>query len=667
MAYRKDIDGLRALAVVPVVLYHAGFSLFSGGYVGVDVFFVISGYLITGIISEEIRQQRFSVLHFYERRIRRIFPALFVVLLFTMIAGLILLLPEDLIAMSKSLVAATLFSSNILFWRESGYFDTAAELKPLLHTWSLAVEEQFYIFFPLFLMLAWRWIKNGWQAATWACLIISFALSIYGLRYHDEATFYLLPMRAWELLMGSVIALGAVPPLPNRKWREVLAALGIGLILYAVLAYDQSTPFPGEYALAPCLGAALIIHAGRDASAPTWTARLLSLQPVVFIGLISYSLYLWHWPLIVYAKYIAIFPLTTWQSAAIVATGVAMATLSWRYVEAPFRKGNGTFFTRSRARLFAMSGAIMAGAIVISLATIILHGLPMRMNPAAIEIVATAKAPQKVFTQCINYRKKDIFKKPEKSCVFGNEHGEASILLWGDSHAGAILPGALTALKDSNIGIRTLIMTGCPPLLGIHLSYNETDTCYKYNLEVIRYIKTSTAKTVILGARWAPMLGGPVNLDHDKATPGISDAAGKVVSIVNARRLLATSLDETIQAILGSGKKVILVYPVPESTFDIPNRLSQSLRFHGTDSLPMIVISRHDFNYRSGEVIRIFDSLPDRANFSRLRPDDMLCVETSCLTIKDGQALYFDDNHLSMAGAELLAPLFAPLLNTSAN
>lgn len=673
MTYRKDIDGLRALAVLPVVLFHAGFGFFSGGFVGVDVFFVISGYLITGIIFGEIAQEKFAILRFYERRIRRIFPALFAVLAFTLIAGLAIFLPEDLKALSGSIVAATLFVSNILFWRESGYFDTAAEMKPLLHTWSLAVEEQFYIFFPLFLMVAWRWGLFRRSARivkwlTWAALLLSLAASIYGIRYHDEATFYLLPTRAWELLLGSVIALGAVPRVTRQWLREVLAALGIGLILYAVFVFDMTTPFPGEAALLPCLGAALIIYAGRDAAEPTWAARLLGMRPFVFIGLISYSLYLWHWPLIVFTKYYMIFQLNQMQEAMVVLAALIVATLSWRYIETPFRKGNDHYLTRNQARIFAVSGTAMSAAILIGLTSILFHGLPWRMDHDVTEIVATAKTPQKVLTQCLNNRKENGFQHPENSCIFASDNGQADTILWGDSHAGAILHGTLEALGKSRTGIRTLIMSGCPPLIGAHLSYDKSDNCYKYNLEAMRYIKTSTATNIILDARWAASLNGRLeNINHGEAVPSISNAAGVRISYNKAKKLLAARLRETIKMILGTGKKVVLVYPVPESQFDIPIRLSQSLRFHGEDSLPKIVVNYNDFMQRSGDVIDIFDAIPNHENLFRVRPYKILCDDVVCLTNKHGKALYFDNNHLSIAGAELLSPLFAPVFNQSAN
>lgn len=661
MAYRKDIDGLRALAVLPVVLFHAGFEVFSGGFVGVDVFFVISGYLITLIIAQEIGEGRFSILRFYERRIRRIFPALFAVLLFVTIGGLLIFLPEDMKALSGSVAAATLFASNILFWQQSGYFETAAEMKPLLHTWSLAVEEQFYIFFPLFLMLAWRWGRR-WRSATWLALIASFVISVYGVRYHDEAAFYLLPARAWELLIGSVIALKAVPRIDSRMAREAMAALGIALIVYAVFAFDRATPFPGENALLPCLGAALIIYTGLG-NGETWAARLLGLKPVVFIGLISYSLYLWHWPLIVFARYYAIFPLSQMEAAAVVLTSLIVATLSWRYIETPFRKGNGTFFTRNRARLFASSGVIMASAIAISLATIILHGLPMRMmDRSAGTIISEAEVGVELIRHCMNSRKDPSYRKPESACVFGSASRQSDVVLWGDSHAGALLPALLKAMPDKNHGVRMLAMLGCPPLLDVNLRSTKLDACREFNRDTVEYLKSGPEQTIVVVGRWAATLHGRVpGPEGATSPPVITRIPGLKLSVDDATELLKESLKKTIDALLKSGKKVFLVYPAPEAGFNVSHVLALSSGRYGKESIDGLSISKLAFLDRSGDILHIFDALPAAKNLHRIRPSDLLCGDKVCLVYKDGKSLYYDDDHLSQAGAEYLSPLFAPV------
>ena len=259
------------MAVVPVVFYHAGVPGFGGGFVGVDVFFVISGYLITSLISEEIRQGRFSIVTFYERRVRRIFPALVLVLSVSSVLATWLLLPGQFNSFAKSLFATMFFASNVLFWRETGYFAAPASEQPLLHTWSLAVEEQFYVVFPLVLIVIHRWLKGRWVAWLAPLAILSFALSVWGVGHKPGATFYLAPTRAWELLLGSLLALEAFPRLPNRLLMEVLAAVGLGLIAWGVVELSATSPFPGLNALYPCLGAALVIYSGQ--ATPTYAGH----------------------------------------------------------------------------------------------------------------------------------------------------------------------------------------------------------------------------------------------------------------------------------------------------------------------------------------------------------------------------------------------------------
>ena len=341
MKYRPEIDGLRALAVIPVILFHAGFPYFTGGYVGVDVFFVISGYLITTILVGDLEQDRFSILRFYERRIRRIIPALFCVVVVSFLAGWFILLPADFKSFSLSVVAVTTFWSNFFFWMESGYFDTATELKPLLHTWSLAVEEQFYIFFPFVLALLWRFGLK----IVFIVLGLIFAVSLsfvtwdFGALSQPEAAFYLLPTRAWELMAGALAALylrRANTWKPGAVLSGALSVLGIALILYAILAYDKYTPFPSLYALAPLLGTVLIILFERRG---TWSFRILANPVCIGIGLISYSAYLWHQPVLAYARYLSWHEPPLWIMAVLCGLTLLLAFLSYKFVETPFRKG----------------------------------------------------------------------------------------------------------------------------------------------------------------------------------------------------------------------------------------------------------------------------------------------------------------------------------------
>lgn len=340
MQYKKEIDGLRAIAVIAVIFFHAGFDLFSGGFVGVDIFFVISGYLITKIIIEEIKKGNFTFLDFYERRIRRIFPALFLVMFVGIPFAWFLLMPSELKSYSKSLIAVPLFVSNIFFWKEGeGYFKTDAELKPLLHTWSLSVEEQFYLFYPLFLIICWRLGRRWLFVLLGTMLIVSFILAQWALTSRPGAAFFLLPTRAWELLIGAFGALYSLKTnykVPSKKFSEIMSGLGIVLIIFTIFYYSKSLPFPGLYASVPTIGALFII---LFANQQTIVGKFIGNKTFVGLGLISYSAYLWHQPVFAYAKF--------WKPEIDTATKVILigcilivSIFSWQYVEKPFRSKN---------------------------------------------------------------------------------------------------------------------------------------------------------------------------------------------------------------------------------------------------------------------------------------------------------------------------------------
>jgi peptidoglycan/LPS O-acetylase OafA/YrhL len=365
LRYRAEIDGLRALAVIPVILFHAGFEWFSGGFVGVDVFFVISGYLITTIIISEMAEGKFSMVNFYERRARRILPALFFVMAACLPFAWLWLTPSDLKDFGQSLIAVSFFSSNMLFWLESGYFDTAAELKPLLHTWSLAVEEQYYILFPIFLMLTWR------LGVKWISIILSFVfllslgLAVLGTQYATNpqiisGTFFLLPTRGWELLVGVFAAfyLKYKTHPKSRTFNQILSLLGFSMIAYSIIVFDETTPFPSLYALIPTIGTGLLILC---AVPKTIVHNLLSLKAIVGIGLISYSAYLWHQPLLAFARHRTVGDISEVLLLILCTTSLVMAWLSWRFVEKPFR--NKHVFSRKFIFVFSIAGMIIISAI----------------------------------------------------------------------------------------------------------------------------------------------------------------------------------------------------------------------------------------------------------------------------------------------------------------
>ncbi len=371
--YRPEIDGLRAVAVLPVILFHAGIEGLSGGFVGVDVFFVISGFLITGIIARELAAGDFSIVRFYERRARRILPALFLVLAASSVAALAIMLPYELKAFGQGLVAVALFVSNILFWQQSGYFAAASELNPLLHTWSLAVEEQFYIIFPLVLMALWRWkLRAVWMVLA-TLTVCSLLLADYASTRVPSANFFLLPTRAWELGIGALLALWLMRrPQPSGILAEALGLAGLAAIAVSVLLYGPQTPFPSFHALLPVLGTAAVLYAAQPA---TLAGRLLSWKPAVGIGLISYSAYLWHQPLFAFARLTA--PETEpplWLMLLLAGASLGLAGLSWRFVERPFRRKDGF----GRGAVFSMAAAGNVVAIIFGFLFVQTAGFPGR-------------------------------------------------------------------------------------------------------------------------------------------------------------------------------------------------------------------------------------------------------------------------------------------------
>ncbi len=439
LKYRAEIDGLRAVAVVPVILFHAGFEAFGGGYVGVDVFFVISGYLITTIILAEMNEDRFSLMNFYERRARRILPALFFVSLCCLPVAWLVLFPTDFKDFAESLIAVALFSSNFLFWSEAGYFDTAAEIKPLLHTWSLAVEEQYYIIFPVFLMIAWRWGKRRITQILIGVFLFSLVLAQWAAYQEPEAGFFLLPARAWELLAGAFVAFyvdrrGAVDVAPGLA--NILSALGLAGIGFAIFAYDHSTPFPSLYAVVPVFGVVAVI---LFALPGTLAHRVLSLRPVVAVGLVSYSAYLWHQPILAFYGHAIGRNAPLWHTALMLAATALLSVFSYYVIETPTRRRQ-VFGTRKTIGGFAVAGSL--ALIGVGLVGTLSNGNMFRYPQPVVDMFARADA-----YGLSTWAAKDA------SRLQDFEKGAATkLLLIGDSNS-ADLQNALAAVIDKDVSV----------------------------------------------------------------------------------------------------------------------------------------------------------------------------------------------------------------------
>lgn len=624
MTYRPDIDGLRALAVLPVVLFHAHVTGFDGGFVGVDVFFVISGYLITRLLVDDIEHQRFSLAHFYERRIRRIFPALFVALATATALGWFLLLPDELRRFGASLVSTSLFASNFLFWLEGGYFEAPAETKPLLHTWSLAVEEQFYLVFPLLLPLLLRANARTRKRVVALAAVVSFVLALWLVRRAPGAAFYLAPTRVWELLLGAAVALHLMPAWPTRRSAEFAAWLGLMLVAGSVVALDRHSAFPGLSALYPCLGAALIIHSGSPHR--TTVAGLLGLRPLVFIGLASYSLYLWHWIALVFLRVTHLSSPGPGTVALVLVFAGAASVLSWRFVEAPVRR---QVWLRSRAGLFAAAAgatllfATAGGALWLS------GGAPSRLPPAARELAAGAGDVWPGFRDC-----------ERRLCTVG-DGSRPETLLWGDSHVAALAPAF-----ERGRGLAIVAFDrGCPPL--VELSRYEA-RCLSFAEAVLARIRAEGVRWVVLHARWAwyvegtrfgREVGRPVSLDSLAgltANPDVFEAA----------------LVRTLRQLKAMGVTVTLVGPVPEVGTQVPSALARSaLRDADPPTLPAGA-----FEQRQRRTLAILQRVAAAESVSLVSLHERLCDVDECRLQAAGRALYFDDDHLSRFGAAFVAP-----------
>lgn len=514
MDYRREIDGLRALAVLPVILFHAGFEAFSGGFVGVDVFFVISGYLITTIIMAELEQGKFSIVNFYERRARRILPALFLVMLVCIPFAWFWLLPSDMKDFSQSLVAVSVFASNILFWRESGYFDTAAELKPLLHTWSLAVEEQYYVLFPLFLMLFWRLGKRWILITLGLVFVASLALAQWAAYAIPAAAFYLLPTRGWELLIGAFAAF-YLSKANRKEFGKVAGELGgwfgIALILYSIFAYSKSTPFPGLYALVPTLGTVLVI---LFATQKTTVGKFVGNKLLVGVGLISYSGYLWHQPLFAFARQKGFSHSDGEVFFFLSIASLFLAFFSWKFIETPFR--NKSIVDRKSIFLFAFIGSIF----FVSLG---LYGY--KNNGDVGQLSAQEKLflsyfenevpdwqyfikegiPEKFRMDCdfydvAKYRSGNSTKIPVESisdtCYSKKYKSSKVVFIWGDSYAQQLYYG-LSKVLPKDFEVLQVASSGC--VANTKANQSKTDFCEQSNWFAYDVIKKIKPQAVIIG------------------------------------------------------------------------------------------------------------------------------------------------------------------------
>jgi len=631
--YRPEIDGLRALAVIPVILFHAGFDGFRGGFIGVDVFFVISGYLITTQILNDRKAGRFTIAGFYERRARRILPALFFVMMACLIPAWLWMLPDQVEAFSQSLIAVSAFVSNIYFRNTSGYFDPLAAERPLLHTWSLGVEEQYYVVFPIVVVLCWGLGRKrlAWLVAVVA--IASFGLSEWWSRHDPVANFYLAPARAWELLLGCLVAFASFDvPLHRRlaQWQDdLLAGLGLTLIVGSVFLCNESMAFPSVYALPATLGTALVIG---FASGTTRVARWLSSKWLVGIGLISYSAYLWHQPLFAFARILTLNQVTKHVMAMLAMLSLPLAFLTWRFVEVPLRRKS--FFSRK---------IVFSASAVLSVAFVTAGTLGNANTPSG-DRAYSKRVNCGLSCECefaTNFT-------PIPACITATE---PKFVVWGDSYAMHLVP-ALVASEPA-IQLAQATRSVCGPMIdvGPFISaaslYNRSwaEECIKFNRSVISYVETKkSVEIVVLSSPFVQYLGVE---GYSLLTPqGV-----KPPSLEFAIERMKATIDALRQA----GKRVVLVAPLPRADYnmgDCAERLLLGKPVLGrVDSCRF---SREIYRERHSEVMSFLEQMEKDDYVKVFRFDDFLCDRERCASTKDGVAIYRDGEHLSYRGAEYL-------------
>lgn len=630
MKYRPEIDGLRAVAVLPVILFHAGFETFSGGYVGVDVFFVISGYLITGIIVEEIEKGTFSLGHFYERRARRILPALFLVMLCCIPFAWKWMLPDQFKDFGQSLVAVSIFASNVLFWHESGYFSHGAEEKPLLHTWSLAVEEQFYLIFPLLLLILWRLGRFRIVCAIGLVAALSLLFSEWASRAYPVANFYLAPSRVWELFAGSLCVFF------HRQYggyrNDFLALSGILLVAVSIFLFTESTRFPSFLAVVPVLGTMLII---LFADAETRTAQLLSSRILVGIGLVSYSAYLWHQPLFAFARIRSIHSPDPVLFGILAIASFALAYLSWKYVERPFRAPKSD---RQMKRTYLFGGIACIGAVFISIGSAIHFG-----NSAEIRANAngdTFKDLRVAEKLVINYGLNEICDGAAPGTPSCQTGPKPEIAILGDSYAMHLIDAFKAA--DQQRSLIQLTKSSCPPLSGRDedmatiINKRLSGDCASFIQRSIKFIEESESiRTVVVSSQVAAIQAKLFGhgLDPLKSNERVQEIGDLILT--TASRLMA------------SGKSVVVVSPPPNDGELIGNCLAKAAWF--AEPLTVCDFSPEEYSLATNTSAAILKHVEKQLPVVWL--EKYICPTRECRASIDGIFIYRDGGHLTKEGS----------------
>lgn len=624
--YRPEIDGLRAIAVLSVIFSHANFTAFGGGFVGVDVFFVLSGYLITRIILGEYEDGRFSLVRFYERRARRILPALFFVLLACLPFAWALFMPADYEGFSKSLIATAFSVSNFYFWKKTDYFAAEAGEVPLLHTWSLGLEEQYYMLFPL--LFLWRFRTSTIFRIVALIAVCSLAYSEWAAWGIPTANYYLLPGRAWEILAGSLCAFSVHAG--SRKPNGLLAMLGLAMIIAAIFIYEPSTRIPSVMALLPVVGTALFI---LFSSSENLAGKLLSQPVLVWIGKISFSAYLWHQPVFAFWRIHNLDTPSPTIMVGLIALVLALAAVTWLLIEQPFRQKRTSTF-----RLAASVSGIVLAFTAVGVFGIVKDGVPSRIDPKLFAFIDGTTWS----TDCLIQVEHGLPALPKKDCVF-QKNGRADYAIWGDSIGSSIAPALMEELGARGQGLVQLTHGNCAPIPGVSIARaSGAANCDAFNENAFAYLMQSEVKTVVLAASWVAFFNeGYLKIDGD-------EQSGASVSIESVR----SKLSNTIARLQQSGKNVLLLYPGPRFATNVADEMA-AIMLKGDDT-PTFEYPHATFRKNTQRAYAFLDAV-DNKGVRRVWPEKIFCdTSSTCIYGKDGTAYVADRIHYTAAGALLV-------------
>lgn len=639
--FYPEIQGLRAISVIAVILFHLGVGLLPGGYVGVDIFFVISGFVITKMIVGEQERGTFSIARFYKNRVVRLLPNLFLMIAASVVISYLVLKPYDFLQYAKSLQFSAIYLTNMVFARQQGYFDLSGDVKPLLHTWSLSIEEQFYLVFPVLLILLYRLKSHRIGVLVLIALASLWVRFDYILQQLPSEEFFSFAGRVWEFVVGALVALMPVALKDRLSGNEALSLAGLALVVASLLLLDEGLPYSGLLLLVPCLATALLIACGSGTRAGHW----LSGKALVFIGGLSYSLYLWHWPLIVWFHNMDLGLGRIAETTLLLVATVLASYLAWRYVEEPFRNHREKFSGRVVAGMTLTFAAfcIAAGSYIYAQ-----RGMEERF-PAWVEVeknVAAFDFETATGTQPDYPAGCGIGDEPNSAdpryCSFGTPGAKERFLLLGDSHARASYPAFKAAAEDKHVAGVMAIFAGCPPLFGVHSYDGAKDICAKtFDERVGKLIAGGGFSKVFLVAHWSLYSEGKPN---GRPSHLVSDAETVSHDAASSKRVMAQHLRDTIARINQQGIAVVIMHSVP-----ILPKMVQDLPVGYTQPEARAVEQNRfmtDFVREwKGEGLAVLDPTP------------IFCSAGTCRTRDDGLVLYTDNNHVSPAGAARLVEL----------